>query len=270
MNLFIPDSAQFDAQFDPELLGGIVKLTGTVESVTRGDDGINTVTQETSMTAVPYFAWSNRGQGEMTVWMAREKSKALIAPTPTIASASTVTSSCGTGSVADNYPGGNVPDTETRFYPSSQSGSAGFAALYDQVAPVSSFDGSSTYLSLRPQAGDRAWVQYDFSRAAEINTADVYWKDDKQYCLAPESWQLLYKSAGKWLPVKNLSPYTVDKDKYNTVTFEPVIAEGLRLEIKLRGQEFKKGELGPPDGNYMPDDMTWYETGIIEWQVANK
>jgi hypothetical protein len=51
------------------------------------------------------------------------------------------------------------------------------------------------------------------------------------------------------------------------VAFEPVMAEGLRIMIKLRGQVFKKGELGPPDGNYMPDDTTWYETGIIEWQV---
>ena len=27
------------------------------------------------------------------------------------------------------------------------------------------------------------------------------------------------------------------------------------------------GELGPPDANYLADDLTWYECGIIEWQV---
>jgi len=267
MNLFIPDSAQFTAQFEPALLGGVVKLTGNAEAVSRGEDGIRTITGETVMTAVPWFAWANRGEGEMSVWMARDQSKVVIPPAPSIASASKVTSSCGTGSLADNYPGGIVPTTEIRFYPSAQSGSAGFAALYDQLVPVNSFDGSSTYLSLRPQAGDEAWVQYDFNQPTEVSSSHVYWKDDKQYCLSPDSWQLLYKSGGKWLPVKNLTPYTVDRDKFNAVTFESVKAEGLRLVIKLRGQEFKKGELGPPDGNYMPEDTTWYETGIIEWQV---
>jgi hypothetical protein len=96
----------------------------------------------------------------------------------------------------------------------------------------------------------------------------VYWKDDKQYCLSPETWQLLYRSGNRWVPVKNLTDYTVDRDRFNTLAFEPVTTDGLRLEIKLRGQLYRKGELGPPDGNYMPGDVTWYETGIIEWRVS--
>jgi len=267
-NLYIPDNTVFDAQFQPEMLGGIVKLSGNVKRVSRSEDKVGTVTDETVLVAVPYYAWANRGQGEMSVWMARNEAAVIIPPTPTIASTSKVTSSCGTGSVVDNYPGGNVPDIATRFCPVAQSGSVGFSALYDQVIPVNSFDGSSTYLALRPQTGDMVWVQYDFKESATVQSVEVYWKDDKQYCQAPESWQLLYKSGGKWIPVKNTSDYAVEKDKFNTLTFEPVKADGLRLEIKLRGLDFKKGELGPPDGNYMPDDETWYETGIIEWKVS--
>lgn len=267
-NLYIPDNTVFDAQFQPDMLGGIVKLTGNVKRVSRSEDKVSTVTDEKVMVAVPYYAWANREQGVMSVWLARNEAAIIIPPTPSIASTSKVTSSCGTGSVADNYPGGNVPDIATRFCPVAQSGSIGFAALYDQVVPVNSFDGSSTYLALRPQKGDKAWVQYDFSESATVKSVEVYWKDDKQYCQVPESWQLFYKSGGKWLPVKNTSDYTVDKDKFNTLTFEPVKAEGLRLEMKLRGLNFKKGELGPPDGNYMPGDETWYETGIIEWKVS--
>ena len=73
---------------------------------------------------------------------------------------------------------------------------------------------------------------------------------------------------GEWVPVNNKSEYTVEKDKFNTLEFEPVTSDGLKVEITLRGLDFRKDELGPPDGNYMPEDMTWYETGIIEWEVS--
>ncbi|TFH35237.1 MAG: glycoside hydrolase family 127 protein, partial [Bacteroidia bacterium] len=269
MNLYIPDDVIFNAQFHENLPGGIVRLTGNVKSVSRGKDGVTTLTEDREMTAVPYFAWANREEGEMSVWIARDESRVIIPPTSSIASTSKITSSCGTGSLSDNYPGGIVPEIATRFYPRSQSGSTGFEALYDQIVPVNSFDGSSTYLSLRPQSGNQAWVQYDFDKLTEVSSTEIYWKDDKQYCLAPESWRLLYRSGSEWVPVKNLSEYTVGKDKFNNISFEPVTTNALRLEIKLDGLDFKKGELGPPDGNYMPGDVTWYETGIIEWQVYN-
>jgi len=39
------------------------------------------------------------------------------------------------------------------------------------------------------------------------------------------------------------------------------------IEIQLAPKVYKKGTLGPPDGNYLSQDLTWYETGVIEWVV---
>jgi uncharacterized protein len=268
MNLIVADNSEINAEFSKDMLGGVVMLSGEVEKAERGVDKVSVGKVKGRMVAIPYYAWANRGAGEMSVWLARGEEGVILEPVPSIATTSTISSSCGTGSLEDNYPGGKVPDIATRFYPRSQSGSTGLKAICDQITPVSSFDGSSTYLSLRPQKGNEAWVQYEFNKAETVGSVEIYWKDDKQYCQVPESWQLLYKSGNKWVPVKNMSDYTVDKDKFNTVTFEPVTTEGLRIEIKLRGLEFRKGELGPPDGNYMPDNEIWYETGIIEWKVS--
>ncbi len=268
MNIYLPDDASFNDVFREDILDGVVAVEGKVKRVARGEGKTSTITGEADFVAIPYYAWANRGNSDMSVWLPRNESGVLLPPAPTIASTSRISSSCGSGSLSDNYPGGKVPSVAARFYPSAQSGSAGFAALYDQVEPVNSFDGSSTYLALRPQSGDRAWVQYDFNEKATVSSVDVYWKDDKQYCLSPETWQLLYRSGNRWVPVKNLTDYTVDRDRFNTLAFEPVTTDGLRLEIKLRGQLYRKGELGPPDGNYMPGDVTWYETGIIEWRVS--
>lgn len=53
-NIVIPDSEQFTAQYQPDLLHGVTILKG------------NSNTQP--VVAIPYYAWANRGAGEMQVW----------------------------------------------------------------------------------------------------------------------------------------------------------------------------------------------------------
>lgn len=266
-DLLLPDDAGLQFVYRDSLLGGIGEITGKATTLSRGPDRISVVRQQKDFTAIPYFAFSNRAQGEMSVWLAHDESKAVIPPRPTIASTSRATSSCGNGSAADNYPGHKPPTPERRWYPNSLDGSGDIRAISDQIEPVNSEDGSSPFLRLHPQFGDRAWVQYDFAKPAKVSSAEVYWKDDKQYCVLPQSWRLLYKDGDDWKPVKTSEPYTVTKDAFNKVGFEPVTTSALRIEIELQGKLYKKGALGPPDGNYLAQDLTWYECGIIEWRV---
>lgn len=55
----IPDDLNFEVKFYPQLLGGINILKSKSKTV--------------SLTAIPYYAWSHRGVGEMAVWLPREK-----------------------------------------------------------------------------------------------------------------------------------------------------------------------------------------------------
>ena len=169
--------------------------------------------------------------------------------------------------MADNYPGQKPPDIARRLYTNAQDGSGDIRAISDQIEPVNSEDESSYYLRLHPQSGDQAWVQYDFAKPAKVSSVDVYWKDDKQYCPSPKSWHLLYKDGNVWKPVSTTAAYGVEKDKFNTVKFDPVTTAALRIELQLQGETYKKGLLGPPDANWMRDDTTWYEGGMIEWRV---
>lgn len=65
MKLTLPDSAQLAATFTPEKLGGVVILSGN--ALLPG--GLQTA--GTRMTAIPYYAWNNRGAAEMKVWIPR-------------------------------------------------------------------------------------------------------------------------------------------------------------------------------------------------------
>ena len=267
LNLLVHDDAEFTSEYRNDLLNGTVVITGKVLALNRGGDKKSVEQERHELVAIPYYTWANRGEGEMTVWLARRGNKAKLPPVPTIASTSRASSSSGNGTVKDNYPEGKVPDIARRFYPSSLDGSGDIRAIYDQVEPINSADGSSTFLRLRPQKGSTSWVQYDFKTPTEVSSVEVYWKDDKEYCPLPESWRALYKVGDQWKPVNNHGPYGVERDKYNKVMFDSVKTDSLRLEIQLQGKLYKTGELGPPDANWIKEDFVWYECGLIEWRV---
>ena len=71
LNLAIPDWAVFQAEFRPELLKGVVVLKGKATALTKTADGRITSQKEQDVMFVPYYAWANRGVGEMTVWLPR-------------------------------------------------------------------------------------------------------------------------------------------------------------------------------------------------------
>ena len=63
-----------EAKHDPGLLGGVTKLVceGTREQVVDELYGeILPETEAAELTFVPYYAWGNRGKGEMSVWVRR-------------------------------------------------------------------------------------------------------------------------------------------------------------------------------------------------------
>lgn len=73
--LLLPREAPLTARFAPELLGGVVVVTGEAQAL--ADDGwegalyqsTRPSTRPCRITAVPYCCWDNRAPGAMTVWL---------------------------------------------------------------------------------------------------------------------------------------------------------------------------------------------------------
>jgi hypothetical protein len=281
-DLAVPSGAKLEFTYRSDLLGGTGTVHGQIERLSRSKnwqdkdwqnkdsqnkDSQNIESHAAELVAIPYSTFGNRGETEMSVWLARDAQRAVVAPTVTLASSSVATSSCGEGTVADNYPGHTPPTVARRMYPLSQDGSGHISAIYDQAEPIGSEDGSGAFLRLRPQTGSHAWVQYDFPKPSRVSSVSVYWKDDKQFCVAPSSWRLTYKEGDSWQPVTGAGEFKTERGSYNTVQFTPVETTALRLEIELQAKTYKKGKIGPPDANYLAEDLIWYEGGVIEWKV---
>jgi len=120
-------------------------------------------------------------------------------------------------------------------------------AVIDQILPRSSSDHDLPRFTWWPHRGTREWIEWHWPGPQTVNSSQVYWFDDTGigYCRLPASWQLYYRQDGQWLPVPNPSPFEVAADRFNTVRFDAVSTDALRLEVRL--QEGFSG-------------------GILEWQ----
>jgi len=78
-HLTVSDDVVLDAKFRPDLLGGVTAITGKGKAAVRNADGSLTG-EAVALTAVPYYAWCNRGAGQMQVWMPRTPDKAEPLP----------------------------------------------------------------------------------------------------------------------------------------------------------------------------------------------
>ncbi len=69
-NIIIPDTAVLEPQFETGTLNGIVVLKGYVPKVEITGNKVQTI--DRPFTAIPYFAWANRGKTEMKVWFPQQ------------------------------------------------------------------------------------------------------------------------------------------------------------------------------------------------------
>jgi DUF1680 family protein len=76
MDIAVPDDVKFLARYDQRMLGGVVTLDGTLLAKPK-QDWSGQLYREVKLVEprpvkvrlVPYFAWANRGPGEMSVWL---------------------------------------------------------------------------------------------------------------------------------------------------------------------------------------------------------
>jgi DUF1680 family protein len=72
MNIMVPDNVAFKAEFRPGLLNGVVALEGQAPVAAISEDGLTIKTESRKITAIPFFSWANRGEGQMQVWVPRK------------------------------------------------------------------------------------------------------------------------------------------------------------------------------------------------------
>ena len=198
----VTPSANADVHRETEgMMKGIDFITIPAHSVQDG-----TISQ---LTMLPYYAWDNRGDDAMIVWLSESEvlAKASI---PTIPENIADIKATHTFEQDDVY------------------------AIVTNGYPASSHDTSIPRWTSWPQTGKKQSVELTLKRPVHLQSLSVYWYDDRGGVQVPQSWSMEYKQDGQWkkFPIYVTDEYRVLKDQYNMVhPGEDIEAEALRLNI---------------------------------------
>ena len=207
-NLMLPDSAPLKGEHRPTLLNGVTVVTSTATWLEYDDKG-GVIKKTGPFTAIPYFAWANRGRGEMLVWLPRSEKTVTPRPFPTLAMLSKVSHS-GKARRSPNM-------------------------INDGEDPRNSAD-STAYFDWWPLKSSSETVDMTFPKPSTVSEVQLYWFDDtgRGEVRVPANWRLLYKDGDSWKPVAAAGPYGVDRNTYNVVGFKAVTTTALRVELTMQ------------------------------------
>lgn len=164
--------------------------------------------EESELKLIPYYAWNNRGQGTMAVWVPRNRpfeSDDMSQTQHEKAVMYRIKSSCSDGGETVFEISNKIPKKST--------------------APV-----WKSCLSDR-----NPWVEISCEPEKEIQSVSVYWCDNGENCQVPDDWELEFRSGKEWHPFKIYATdhYSVFRDQFNMVhPAAPLKCDALRINMK--------------------------------------
>lgn len=176
---------------------------------------------DTKLTLVPYYAWNNRTDGAMIVWLAAtdEVAHAAMPSMPDYIADITATYTCDIDDVN--------PIITNKF-------------------PSSSHDTSMLRWTSWPRKGEKQSIELKLKHPVSLESLSVYWYDDAGDVQVPEAWNVEYLQDGAWheFPVYVTDEYRMLKDQYNMIhPGRDIMPEALRINITPR-QDASAGILG--------------------------
>ncbi len=235
LNFVIPRDAELTANYNKDLLNGVVEITGDVKYAS------GTGVVDAKLQAVPYYAWNNRGdEAEFTPGLEEpknESSKMLIwtnASDPESGSDPDVTPDDG----MPNIPVVNVP--QLRGYAVPSVNYVGWGAGADRFAD----DSMSTFWNGHSdpdlETKDQ-WMQYDFGdKKVKLSGSNISFYDDHGGVRVPNGVKIQYEAEdGSWADVTKLEEWKFEQTNEVTWTIECAFEEIETSKIRVTMDHMK-------------------------------
>ncbi|MEI6714501.1 MAG: glycosyl hydrolase family 65 protein [Verrucomicrobiota bacterium] len=102
--------------------------------------------------------------------------------------------------------------------------------------PVKSSDPSLGTYQFGRHLGTEEWLQYELPTPTELSSVQVYLFNGGIF-VPPDSCRVYYRKNGEWKVVADAKGEVSKFNRWNTITFSPVLADALKIEFKLNGTD---------------------------------
>ena len=187
---------------------GILKnvISISLSSKSNGTEGI----KNEELNLIPYYAWDNRGDGSMIVWLPTKLEMIQF-------------------SDGNGLKGGRYKNVKA----SSISKHGNLGAISDGRRPMNSSD-TTIPVWTSTKKDNKHWVEIGIDPDKQIRSINVYWYDNNKSVKVPAKWSMEYLKDNTWQKFKIYvtDSYATQKDQYNLVhPAEKLKCEALRINI---------------------------------------
>ncbi|MCG8308894.1 MAG: glycoside hydrolase family 127 protein [Cytophagales bacterium] len=149
---------------------------------------------EGNLQLIPYYAWNNREDGSMIIWLPDSEAGVQF-------------------SANNTARGGKYKKVSA----SSTHKMGSLNAIADPRRPASSID--RTIHSWIAENDQPQWISIELKEIQKIRSIGLYWFDDNRRVKVPKSWKIQYLKGDEWvdMDIYVTDHYSTDKDEYNVV-----------------------------------------------------
>lgn len=208
---FVPNLADLDDTSVEFISDGILK--GVPRLSVPGMEIIDNSTRKTTIKLIPYYAWNNRGDESMIVWMPRDKRVAAEGMKSNLLTKSQYGEILASHTFIDDD----------------------VAAVIDGKWPKKSSDQKLPRWTSLPYKNRRGDISIDFPETRKLGSVSVYWYEDStgEKVKMPREWWVEYRNGdGEWQRMKKYITdfYGLKKDTFNMVRPEmPLTCDAIRI-----------------------------------------
>lgn len=215
--LYIPElKIDFESSistFDDGVLKGIPKV------IIEGKQVVSkTEVKDEDVTLIPYYAWSNRGEGKtMLVWMPEDEETSI-------------------SSLPELQYVYNINSINASFCEDVKD--ASIEAVCDGAIPGRSAErGSTKRWSTAPKYGEPQWTIIEFKEESIVNSIGVYWADRSHHSgrvKVPKEWDIEFRSGNKWYPfdLYVTDAYRKALDQFNVVhPAKELVCDAIKINV---------------------------------------
>jgi DUF1680 family protein len=210
---FIPDPAGFPDIQTETVEAGLLK--GVVRATVPAMEVVEDSVKQSSVRLIPYYAWNNRGEESMIVWLPRNEAIAR----KYLVSNQLTGSDYGKVIATHTHEGDTV------------------AAVVDGRIPSNSADQGPPRWTSLPFKNRGQNIIFEFDKTRTVGSITIYWYEDDngQEVRLPRGWWVDYRIGnGDWTRMKKYvtDDYGLERDKFNIVRpAAPVKCDAISIRI---------------------------------------